>query len=113
MRIGMEPGQLFVEGPCGLSAGTFHDSQLCHIYHSHSCRIPLYRCLQTAYELFLTGLLSHINKIDQNHSGQIAQTHLSGRLQGSFQIQAQDTLLFFPATRCLPGVDVDYDHGPR
>ena len=54
-------------------------------------------------------MLLHVDEIDHDQPGEVAQPQLSGNLLGGFEIGAQRRLLDVALAGRAPGIDVDRD----
>src|SRR5271165_1441818 len=71
--------------------------------------VVLQRFLEPALDCRLIAVLLHVNEIDYDQPGEVAQSKLSGDLLGRFEVGANCRLLDVALARRAAGIDIDRD----
>ena len=67
--------------------------------------------LQAAFDGAIVAILLHVDEIDDDETGKIAQAQLAGDLVGGFEIGPQRGVFDIVLARGAAGIDVDRDQG--
>ena len=85
----------------------FHQAEMRDAAHLDACAVVLERVLETALDRAVVALLIHVDEVDHDEAGEVAQPQLPGNLVGSFQIGLEGGVLDMVLAGRATGVDVD------
>ena len=102
-------GGTFQDTGANALARHFHKAEMRNPADLNARPIRLQAVLELLFNRPVVAVFVHVDEVDNDQSGQVAQTQLPGRLFGSLQVCLQRRVLDRVFARRAAGIDVDGD----
>ena len=107
MRAGDEAG--FGQRRAQTLPAHFQQAEMADVPDLDAGAVVLQRVLDAPFDHRVVALGLHVDEVDDDQAGEVAQTQLAGRFVGGLQIGAQRCFLNIPLARRTSRVHVDRD----